>query len=125
MTSSIARRRAAKAARRKVVVAAKRKIYLASSAAGLAARICLAAGGGIEHCLMQQAMFESGMGTVILARQREGVLTLAGFLVDAFCLGVKDVFFQEIEPEKFPVFRDMLATSGPVTSVEPSHARKL
>jgi len=45
----------------------------------------------VHECLVPDALFESGMGSVIWARRTpEGMIATSVFLVDVFCLGVKD-----------------------------------
>jgi hypothetical protein len=124
MASNIALKRAAKANRRKAVVAEKRKLELLHDT--LAARVLRAAHAPIRHCFAPEMPFESGMGTVILAR---GIspdhLTLGVFLVDTWCLGVKDTHFRSIDGETFEAMIATLDDTMPIASVDPSYARKL
>src|SRR3954470_1751835 len=88
------RRLAAKVARRKAVVAGKR--MLEASSASLVGRIRVAAKGSVVRCMMSSTLFEIGIGHVIVARALpSGLLGCAYFLLDVFCLGVKDVFYAE------------------------------
>jgi hypothetical protein len=118
------RRLAAKAARRKAVVAAKRK--LDASATSLVGRIRVAAKGAVVRCIMSSALFEIGIGHVIVARALpSGLLGCAYFLVDVFCLGVKDVFYVEIGQAEF---QSRLAQQNDVQrfiNIEPAYARKM
>jgi hypothetical protein len=85
------RKLAAKLARRKAVVAEKRKVGVLPT--GLAGRIRVASKGRVIHCVMPSGLFEIGIGHIIVARALpSGQLGCAWFLVDVFCLGVKDVF---------------------------------
>ena len=89
------RRLAAKVARRKAVVAGKR--MLEASSASLVGRIRVAAKGSVVRCMMSSTLFELGIGHVIVARALpSGLLGCAYFLLDVFCLGIKDVFYAEI-----------------------------
>ena len=118
------RRLAAKAARRKAVVAGKRMLEASSSS--LVGRIRVAAKGSVIRCIMSSTLFEIGIGHVIVARALpSGLLGCAYFLVDVFCLGVKDVFYAEIGQTEL---RSRLAEQDDVQSfidIEPAHARKL
>ncbi len=126
MSSGIAQRRAAKAARRKAVVAAKRKVERAATAAPLAERIRRAATAPIHCCRLQKAMFKDGMGSVVLVREMpNGELALASFLVDAYCLGVKDVLFRQIERSTFEEFMESTSAVARFVDVDPSYGRKL
>ncbi len=118
------RRLAAKAARRKAVVGGKR--LLEASSSSLVGRIRVAAKGSVVRCIMSSTLFEIGIGHVIVARALpSGLLGCAYFLVDVFCLGVKDVFYAEIGQTEL---RSRLAEQDDVQSfidIEPAHARKL
>ena len=74
-------------------------------------------------------LFEAGMGHVIIARFKAGGLTEAGlFLVDAWCLGVKDADFLRLDVYEYE--NDLLeqvfsAEEGGAQKKEPACARKL
>lgn len=124
MASNMALKRAAKANRRKAVVAEKRKLELLNTS--LPAQVLRAAQAPIQHCFLCGELFESGMATLVLARGVTSCnITLAGFLIDAWCLGVKDTFFHAIGSESFEDLLDRMEAAGPVTSVDPAYARKL
>lgn len=124
MASNMALKRAAKANRRKAVVAEKRKLELLNDS--LPARVLRAAQAPIQHCLQCGELFESGMATLVLARGVTSYnLTVAGFLIDAWCLGVKDTFFHTSGAASFEDLLDRMEAAGPVTSVDPAYARKL
>jgi hypothetical protein len=118
------RRLAAKAARRKAVVAAKRMLEASSSS--LVGRIRVAAKGPVVRCLVPSTLFDLGIGHVIIARALpSGLLGCAFFLVDVFCLGIKDVFYVEIGQKEL---QSRLAEQDDLQcfiDVEPAHARKL
>ncbi len=123
MASNMALKRAAKANRRKAVVAQKRKLEFVNDT--LAARVLRAAQAPIRHCLISGS-FESGMATVILTR---GVtpfeLTVGGFLVDMWSLGVKDAYFNSVDADTFEDMVEEMKDVAPAASVDPSYARKL
>jgi hypothetical protein len=126
MASSIVRRRAAKALRRKAVVAAKRRAIDGAGSLPLAPRVRRAAAGPIHGCLMHDGLFEHGSGVVILTRTAgDDELAMASFLVDVFCLGVKDAFFRTIAPWDLEQFLEDAAIPAPLVAVDPSYARKL
>jgi hypothetical protein len=122
--SNLAARRAAKANRRKAIVAQKRKAEaVESTPAGQAIH---AAALPIRHCLMTETLFETGIGTLILARgSTVGRLAIAGFLLDSYCRGVKDVMFRTMDVGELAPYLDMLRETTPLVSVDPSYARKL
>jgi hypothetical protein len=73
----------------------KRKLP-ARSARGLPAAMPVASSYSqfpVHECLVPDALFESGVGSVVWARRTpEGMISTSVFLVDVFCLGVKDAF---------------------------------
>jgi hypothetical protein len=126
MSSAIERRRAAKAARRKKVVAMKRKLAHAGTSLPLAERARLLARRPMHGCLLQEGLFERGNGVLVLARLRaEGDLIVAIFLVDAFCLGVKDVIFRPMELSQYEMLVEESAEIAPLLPVDPAYGRKL
>ena len=80
----------------------------------------------IRHCLLTESLFETGIGTLTLARGSAfGQVAVGAFLLDAFCLGVKDAMFRIMEGKQLAAYLDMLNTATPMIAVDPSYARKL
>jgi hypothetical protein len=124
MASNMALKRAAKANRRKAVVAEKRKLDMLNDTT--AARVLRAAGAPIRHCLVSTTLLEAGIGPVALARGiSDNQLSLGVFLVDTWCLGVKDVYFRLVDADSFEMTVASMNVSTPMASVDPSYARKL
>ena len=122
MAVNIALKRARKAAHRKQVVAQKRRVELLE--AGLPARVSRAAAAPIQHCFLTKSVFEEGIGSLILARGFAS-LHMGSFLLDTFCLGIKDVVFKQMDAEDFEMYVDVFDATSAMTSVSPSYARKL
>lgn len=124
MATNIALKRAKKAQRRKQVVVEKRAAEALDG--GLAGQVRRAAGTPIQHCLLSKALFDDGMGTLLLAR---GVtpydVALGTFLLDAYCLGIKDVMFGVVDEDEFEMYVETMGAASPLISVEPTYARKL
>jgi len=96
---------------------------------GLASEFARIANAPILDCLVADSIWEDriGIGTVLLSRElRDGQVAFANFLVDAYCLGVKDI---HVEIRSKPSYRDdirsQLLTRGSFQEVSPSHLRKL
>jgi hypothetical protein len=124
MAANMALKRARKAQRRKQVVAQKRRAEALE--AGLPARVLRAADVPIQHCLLTEDLFETGMGTLILARGATPHLLASGsFLLDVFCLGIKDVTFGSFERDEFAMYVEATDAGSPLVSIYPSDARKL
>ncbi len=124
MATNMALKRARKAQRRKQVVAQKRRAEI--SEASLPARVLRAAHAPIQHCFLTESVFDIGMGTLVLARSATPHhVALSSFLIDTFCLGIKDVMFESVESEVFEMYMDATDAGSPIVSVDPSYARKL
>jgi hypothetical protein len=124
MAPNMAMKRAAKANRRKAVVTERRKTEITGGS--LAAQVARAAQAPIQHCLLAGDLQGSGIATLVVARgATPHNLTLAGFLIDAWCLGVKDTFFQTAGAASFENLLAKLETTGTVEDIDPAHARKL
>ena len=124
MAPNMALKRARKAQRRKQVVAQKRRAEVLE--ASLPARVLRAANAPIRHCLLTESVFDIGMGTLVLARgATPRHLAVSAFLIDVFCLGIKDVMFESFEREDFEMYMEATDAGSPMVSVDPSYARKL
>jgi hypothetical protein len=125
MSPGIARRRAAKSARRKQLLAERRKMAAtqqAGSGAGLARRMAAAK---IRCCMMHKGTLEDGGGAVVLAREGSSGLVVASFLLDTFCVGVKDATLQQMEEATFDACLAVWRRAAPMTNIDPTYARKL
>ena len=72
------------------------------------------------------AVFDIGMGTLVLARgATRHHVALGSFLIDVFCLGIKDLMFESVESEVFEMYMDATDAGSPLISVDPSYARRL
>jgi hypothetical protein len=126
MSSGISRRRTAKAQRRKKVLAERRGAARGSAGPSRTERMRRAASAPLHACLVQDGLFERGNGTLILARRRgAGTLSVSLFLLDVYCLGIKDAFFREAGLTDFEVLIESCGAEAPFADVEPSYARKL
>jgi hypothetical protein len=124
MATNMALKRARKAQRRKQVVAQKRRAEVLE--ASLPARVLRAAQAPIQHCFLTEALFDVGMGTLVLARgATPHHVGFSSYLIDVFCLGIKDVMFESVERDVFEMYMDATDAGSPVVSVDPSYARKL
>jgi hypothetical protein len=124
MATNMALKRAAKASRRKAVVAEKRKSEL--HATTLSEQVRRAASTPMQYCLLAEGLLQRGSGVLVLAR---GITTdhlgVGVFLLDSFCIGVKDVIFGRMGGLEFAAMISSLEAEVALDPVEPSHARKL
>lgn len=72
-------------------------------------------------------LFERGFGQVIIARFKgSGEAEVGVFLVDTFCLGVKDAYFTRLWPDEYEKrVLNRLEEQGGREAIEPECARKL
>ncbi len=119
-------RRQAKAVRRKKLLAERRRLEVADSRGRVVQEVRRGRTAPLHSCLMQNGMFEFGFGMVVLTRKSgAGRFGLAAFLVDVFCLGVKDAFFRETDEAEIDLLLETFEATAPLEAVDPSYARKL
>jgi hypothetical protein len=120
------RRMAEKASRRKAVVAEKRRADPVMMGGGETHQIIEAARSPIKTCVVTDRLFAQGIGWVVLARTLpSGLVGASFFLVDVWCLGVKDAFFRVVPNERFEEQMNASSRKQPVVDIDPSDARKL
>lgn len=114
---------ARKAARRKARVPSQKPSWLPGGRFSPAQ----AADYPIQDCLVPEQLFEVGLGQIILTRSLpSGDLAMAVFLLDVFCLGVKNALYTVIAPQDYALQRRRIEDSGgPLERVHPSCLRKL
>jgi hypothetical protein len=120
------RRAAQKEARRKAIVAEKRKAETAAKGGREARHIITAAAAPVRTCVVSEMLFADGIGRLVLARTLpSGLVAGSFFLVDVWCLGVKDAFFGVTTPQKFKERLDKSSREQSLIDIDPSVARKL
>jgi hypothetical protein len=123
MATNMAQKRAKKAQKRKLVVAQKRRAEALE--ASLPAQVLRAANAPIQGCFLSESLFEIGLGTLILTRgATPHHVALSSFLLDVFCLGIKDVMFDSVE-DVFEDYMEAMNAESPMVAVDPAYARKL
>ncbi|WP_395714065.1 hypothetical protein [Reyranella sp.] len=126
MSKHHAQKRAAKAARRKKLAAERRKVALAESQMSLATRVRRMAVAPMHSCLMSETLWESGSGYLVVARKAsDGQVAMATFLLDTYCIGVKDVILRVDGASTIDRFMEALGDVQPMIAIEPTRARKL
>jgi hypothetical protein len=124
MATNMAVKRARKAQKRKQVVAEKRRVEALE--ASLPARVMWVAREPIQHCFISEPLFELGIGTVVLTRGATPYdITLGSFLIDVFCLGIKDVAFKSVESDELELYLESMSGVASPVAVDPGYARKL
>jgi hypothetical protein len=95
--------------------------------AGLPAQLTAAARLPVLNCWIGDSLESQGLGPVGLSRVfPNGQVAVALFLVDRFCLGVKDAFEEVLSRADYDnKYVRRMATQSPAHSVKPAEARKL
>ncbi len=69
---------------------------------GLAERVLLRSKAPLMECLMTDSLIDSGLGYVIIARRcSAGEILVSNFLIDRYCLGVKNCFATFMSPSQY------------------------
>jgi hypothetical protein len=114
-----------KAAKRKAVQSA-RKTAQAGGAGSPSKQLAVVKNFPIHECLVPEGLFEIGIGNVIFSRKLpNGDIGTSFFLVDVYCLGVKNAFFQVMTGTEYLSNVRKFAGTEKLESVAPSCARKL
>jgi hypothetical protein len=115
------RKLARKTAKRKKALAAKR-----AEIPGQGSRIAFAADKPLHECLIPRVLYDQGIGNVVISRKMpNGNIAAAFFLVDIYCLGVKNCFFTIIPPGVYAQRIDHLVQKEGAEHAVPACAVKL
>jgi len=116
---------AKKAAKRKAVVATKKSLGEVGGLVSRGRQVMPAADAPIHACLVAESLFDIGIGNVIVSRTMpNGFIGVAFFLVDVFCLGIKDVFYDVLSPVEYD-HRVSDLQQETFRAIHPTCARKL
>lgn len=125
-SKSLQKKRAKKAEKRKVVKKAKPGLLQSLS---FAQEWAQASHGDIEDVLVPTHIFEEGIGNVWFSRRLpDGRYAMAGFLVDIYCLGIKNALYVISTPENYRknmVRIEARDSEEPMSREHPAYARKL
>ena len=113
--------------RRKAKQKAERRELAQRDSQGIALRLKEASAPPILHCCTTADIWEQGIGQVLVSRQLgNGQVAFAAFLVDLYCLGVKDVYMNVApRPRYEEQLYAKLAQRQGVAPLRPECARKL
>jgi hypothetical protein len=103
----------------------RRPVALRQSA-DLTVRLKAADRWPIVTALVPENLWSSGIGNLLIARRMSDErLAIAAFLVDVFCLGVKNAFWKIVTPREFDSLRHDIERMGKLRSVAPDYFAKL
>jgi hypothetical protein len=121
------RKRQKKVERRNAKQRAKKTAIARQSAGGPAIRIQRAAGAPILHCCTCDMLADQGIAHLLISRElSSGNVAFVGFLVDMYCLGVKNVMWGVASRAKYDwQVHGKLFREFKVVKLQPEYARKL
>jgi len=80
----------------------------------------------VHECLMAESMFETGLGSVWISHKlANGKLSVGLFLLDVFCLGVKNAMLWEHIPLQQYKMMQMMNVGETLAPMEPCCLKKL
>ena len=76
--------------------------------------------------MVSKNIFEIGIGHVVVGRMISTKTVATGvFLVDVYCLGIKDAFYTERTHDELEYLTERMAGNGGVVDIAPECARKI
>jgi hypothetical protein len=98
----------------------------ASEAGRLAPQIASAASSPFHEALVPKKLFELGIGHLVFSRLLpDGRIAMAAFLLDTFCLGVKDAFVAIVTKTEYAMHRSKWSAAESLQAMDPACFRKL
>lgn len=95
-------------------------------AGGRAPQMALAVNAPIHESLVPANLFEQGIGNLVFSRSLpDGRVALSVFLLDVFCLGVKDAFFAIVTKTEYAKRRCNWSPAESLRPMDPACFRKL
>ena len=117
---------ARKAAKRKKVLETRRSESSGSGGFSAERLMAAAAAGPIQECLVPAGLFEMGIGSVVVSRKMpNGEIGFSLFLIDVYCLGVKNAFFSVRPRIEYEGFMGRISEKETLQPEEPACAVKL
>jgi hypothetical protein len=122
-----ARKRQKKAEKRNAKQKARQKEQARRKTEDMGQRLERLASAPILHCCTTQDLWDKGMAQVLLSRElANSQVAFSLFLVDRYCLGVKDALCGFTERSNyFDNLYERFATDGNAVALQPAEARKL
>ena len=80
----------------------------------------------VYECLVPEELFQMGIGSVVFSRELPGGdIAAVVFLVDAFCLGIKNTMVKVVPEDEYRLLLEHISRHETLTSISPECARKL
>jgi hypothetical protein len=121
------RKRQKKLERRKAKQKAQRRELARRESRSISSRLEAASAAPILHCCAADTLWSDGIGNVLVSRKlNDGSVAFAVFLVDVYCLGVKDVFMNIVPRAAYDrELHGKMARQFTLQPLKPACARKL
>lgn len=108
----------------------KRKAKLTKKGSSLGPESEMYAHYPIHECLIQEDIFEQGLGSLLLSRRtNQGLIAASLFLIDVFCLGIKNATFSVFDKATYhqKIHQELIFAPGGVnfTDIEPACVKKI
>ena len=104
----------------------EKKTTFSPTREAMAGQMGWVANAPIQECLVPAILFELGMGNLLFSRSLpDGRLALAMFLLDVFCLGVKNAFFVISTRQEYAKRLSSWSASEKLEPMHPACFRKL
>lgn len=92
----------------------------------MARQIALPANARIHESLVPAGLFEQGIGNLVFSRSLpDGRVALGAFLLDVFCLGVKNAFFATVTRDEYAKRVRSWSAAESLQPMDPACFRKL
>jgi hypothetical protein len=115
---------AKKAAKRKAKLSDRKDSYISGSAG--AQDIALALNSPVHDCIVPDGLFDIGIGNILISRKMpNGYVAFSVFLLDVYCLGVKNAYFFIISQSEYDDKIKNLKQDADFESLSPECIRKL
>lgn len=81
----------------------------------------------LYECWIPIGLWESGIGHVVVSRKSNlGDIAVSMYLIDTYCLGIKDCFIRLVDPSGYKeMLNHVIESTGQLQSVEASYASTL
>lgn len=119
------RRRQKKLERKTAKRKEKKHSVIRQESGGLPARLAAAAKHPVLHCRISKSLEGSGIAQVMLSRALGGQVAVGMFLVDSYCLGIKDAWATVLSQLDYESKFINDRQGPPMRDIAPADARKL
>ena len=80
----------------------------------------------VYECLVPEELFQMGIGSVVFSRELPGgEIAVVVFLLDVFCLGVKNTLVKVVPEDEYQSMLEQISQHETLASIDPACARKL